>query len=237
MVKRGKKYVDALKKYDKTKAYSPREALEILPQISYANFDETVEVHYRLGVDPRHADQQVRGTVMLPHGTGKQVRVLAIVNPEKEDEAKEAGADYVGGEELVKKIQQGWLDFDVVVATPDMMRYVSRVGKILGPRGLMPSPKAGTVTFDVGEAIRELKKGRIEFKVDKYGIVHAMIGKKSFGTDKLYDNLKALTEAIIRAKPAASKGQYLKSAYVCTTMSPSVKLDTNQLRKEVMGEK
>ena len=236
MAKRGKKYVDALKKYDKRKAYSPREALEILPQISYANFDETVEVHYRLGVDPRHADQQVRGTVLLPHGTGKQVRVLAIVNPEKEDEAKEAGADYVGGEEMVKKIQQGWLDFDVVVATPDMMRFVSRVGKILGPRGLMPSPKAGTVTFDVGEAIRELKKGRIEFKVDKYGIIHAIIGKKSFGTDKLYENLKALTEAIIRAKPAASKGQYLKSVYVCTTMSPSVKLDVNQLRKEAMGE-
>ncbi len=232
MPKRGKKYLEALKKV-KDKVFKVDEACKAVKEVAYANFDETIEAHFNLGVDPRHADQQVRGVVTLPHGTGKEVKVVVICKPEKEEEAKQAGADYYGGEEIIRRIEkEGWLDFDVVIATPDMMRLVGRLGRILGPRGLMPNPKAGTVTFDIKEAVEAVKKGRIEFKVDKYGIIHVPIGKKSFDENKIKDNFLAVGNAIVRAKPAAAKGQYVKSVHLATTMSPSVEVDLNNFLKE-----
>ncbi|GAQ25009.1 MULTISPECIES: 50S ribosomal protein L1 [Tepidanaerobacter] len=229
MAKHGKKYLEALKLVDRTKVYDVREAFELLEKTAVANFDETIEVAIRLGVDPRHADQQVRGTVTLPHGTGKSVRVLVFAKGDKIKEAEEAGADYVGAEDLVAKVENGFLDFDVAIATPDMMGSVGKLGRILGPRGLMPNPKAGTVTFDVGKAVKEVKAGKIEFRVDKTGIVHAPIGKKSFGVDKLIDNFNALMDAIIKAKPASAKGQYIKSIVVSSTMGPGIKINPQKV--------
>jgi len=227
---RGKKYQDSAALIDKTKLYDPQEALEIATKIAKAKFDETVELHARLGVDSRHADQQVRGAIVLPHGTGKTARVLVFAKGPKADEALAAGADYVGEMDLCTKIQQeNWFDFDVVVATPDMMGVVGRLGKVLGPKGLMPSPKAGTVTMDVAKAVNEIKAGKIEYRVDKNNIVHCPIGKASFGKDKLFDNFNALMGAIIKAKPATAKGQYLKSVVVTTTMGPSIKINASKL--------
>ncbi len=237
MPKKGKKYLEAKKLVDPNKKYGLKEALELVKKMSEVagrNFDETVEMAIRLGVDPRHADQMVRGAVTLPHGTGKSVKVLVFAKGEKAKEAEEAGADYVGAEELVEKIQkEGWLDFDKAVATPDMMSLVGRLGRILGPRGLMPNPKSGTVTWDVGKAVTELKKGKIEFRVDRAGNVHVPIGKVSFDVDKLYENAKAVIEAILRAKPPAAKGQYIKSITVSSTMGPGVKVEPNQVLDEI----
>lgn len=224
-MKRGKKYQEAAKQIDRSRLYEPQEALSLVKTLSKAKFDETVEVAVKLGVDPRHADQQVRGTVSLPHGTGKTRRVLVFAKGDKAKEAEEAGADFVGAEELVEKIQGGWLDFDVAVATPDMMSIVGKLGKILGPRGLMPNPKSGTVTFDIARTIKELKAGRIEFRVDKTAIVHAPIGKVSFDSEKLQENFNAFIEALIRSKPAAAKGQYLRSISVSSTMGPGIKIN------------
>jgi len=224
-LKRGKNYQQAGEKFDHFTLYEPREALELVKEIAKAKFDETVEVHIKLGVDPRHADQQVRGTVSLPNGTGKTRKVLVFAKGEKIKEAELAGADYVGGEDLAEKIQGGWFDFDVAVATPDMMAVVGKMGKILGPRGLMPNPKAGTVTFDIQRTIKELKAGRIEYRVDKSAIVHAPIGRISFEVDKLQENLNAFAEALLKARPAAAKGQYMRSVTVCSTMSPGVKIN------------
>ncbi|SEG10957.1 large subunit ribosomal protein L1 [Caloramator fervidus] len=225
-MKRGKKYLEAAKLVDRNTLYTPKEAMELAVQTAKANFDETIEAHVRLGVDPRHADQQVRGAVVLPHGTGKKVKVLVFAKGEKAKEAEAAGADYVGAEELVDKIQrENWFDYDVVVATPDMMGVVGRLGKILGPRGLMPNPKSGTVTFDVAKAIAEIKAGKVEYRVDKTGIIHVPIGKKSFGPEKLVENFHTLMEAIIKAKPAAAKGQYIKSVVVSSTMGPGIKIN------------
>ena len=225
-MKHGKKYQDSVKSFDKQKLYDPREGLEAVLATAKAKFDETIEVSARLGVDPRHADQQVRGAVVLPHGTGKKVRVLVFAKGDKAKEAQEAGADYVGDEDLVKKIQtENWFDFDVVVASPDMMGLVGRLGKVLGPKGLMPSPKAGTVTPDVAKAVTEIKAGKVEYRVDKTSIVHVPVGKVSFGVDKLEENLNTLMDAIIKAKPAAAKGTYIKSLVVSTTMGPGVKFN------------
>lgn len=224
-MRRSKNYQEAFKQIDRSKLYDPSEALQLVKEMSKTKFDETVEVHIKLGVDPRHADQQVRGTVSLPHGTGKTRKVLVFAKGEKIKEAETAGADYAGGEELAEKIQGGWFDFDVAVATPDMMAVVGKLGKILGPRGLMPNPKAGTVTFDVERTIKELKAGRIEFRVDKTSIVHAPIGRVSFELDKLQDNLNAFADALIKAKPAAAKGQYMRSVNICSTMGPGVKIN------------
>jgi large subunit ribosomal protein L1 len=229
MPKHGKRYVEARKLIDRTKRYDLPEALSLVKQIHPAKFDETVEMAVRLGVDPRHADQMVRGSVVMPHGVGKVPRVVVFAKGEKEKEALEAGADYVGAEDLVAKIQQeGWLDFDRAVATPDMMSLVGRLGKILGPRGLMPNPKSGTVTFDVGRVVREIKAGKVEFRVDKAGIIHAPIGRVSFPDEALIDNARALIDALIRMKPAASKGQYIKGIAVSSTMGPGVKIDHTQ---------
>jgi len=225
LAKRSKAYQEALKLVDRTKLYEPQEAMELVLQTANKKFDETIEVAVRLGVDPRHADQQVRSTVVLPHGTGKTKRVLVFAKGEKAKEAEEAGADIVGAEDLIAKIEGGFLDFDVAVATPDMMGAVGKLGKILGPRGLMPNPKAGTVTFDIAKAVKEIKAGKIEYRVDKTGIVHAPIGKKSFGAQKLLENFRALMESIIKAKPAAAKGQYLKSIVVSSTMGPGIKIN------------
>ncbi|WP_028307177.1 50S ribosomal protein L1 [Desulfitibacter alkalitolerans] len=222
MPKHGKKYQDAEKLIEKGKFYEPKEAFELVKQTGTAKFDETVEVAIKLGVDPRHADQQVRGTVVLPHGTGKTVKVLVFAKGEKVVEAEKAGADYVGAEDLIEKIQGGWLDFDVAIATPDMMGVVGKLGRVLGPRGLMPNPKAGTVTFDVGRAVQESKAGRIEYRVDKAGTIHAPLGKISFEAEKLYENFDALLGALIKAKPAASKGQYIRQIYVAATMGPGI---------------
>lgn len=231
MGKHGKQYRKAKEAYDPTKPYSIEEALGLLSQIHFAKFDESVDVAVRLGVDPKRADQMVRGTVILPHGTGKQVRVAAFAKGEKEKEAQEAGADVVGGEDLVKRIaEEGWLEFDKAVATPDMMSQVGKIGKILGPRGLMPNPKVGTVTFELKKAIQELKAGKTEFRVDKVGNVHVAIGKVSFGPEKLRDNLMVLLEALNRAKPAASKGTYMKNVALSTTMGPGVKIDSTDVR-------
>lgn len=230
MGKVGKKYALAASKVDPTKSYSLDEAFNLVKEIAYAKFDESVDVAVNLGVDPKHSDQMVRGAVVLPYGTGKPVKVLVFAKGEKEKEAKEAGADYVGAEDLVEKIQSGWFDFDKAVATPDIMGLVGKLGKILGPRGLMPNPKVGTVTFDVAKAVKELKAGKIEFKVDKAGIIHASIGKVSFPPEHLKENFKALIETLIRLKPATSKGVYLKKCYLTTTMGPSIKLDAVQLR-------
>lgn len=224
-MKRSKNYNEAIKQIERNKLYEPAEALQMVKDLSRAKFDETVEVHIKLGVDPRHADQQVRGTVSLPHGTGKTRKVLVFAKGEKLKEAETAGADYFGGEELAEKIQGGWFDFDVAVATPDMMAVVGKLGKILGPRGLMPNPKAGTVTFDIERTIKELKAGRIEFRVDKTSIVHAPIGRISFDLEKLMDNLNAFAEALIKARPAAAKGQYMRSVNVCSTMGPGIKIN------------
>ncbi|AHF96677.1 MAG: 50S ribosomal protein L1 [Desulfurella sp.] len=224
MAKHGKKYRQALKKYDLTKEYDLENAISILKDIAYANYDETVEVHTNLGIDPRHAEQQLRGTVLLPKGTGKTVKVLVFAKGEKIKEAQEAGADYVGSEDLIEKIQSGWMDFDKVIATPDMMGAVGKIGKILGPRGLMPNPKVGTVTFDVAAAVKRFKAGEIEFRSDKTGNVHLIAGKKSFDQTDLLENIKTIYETILKAKPSAAKGKYIKSFYLSTTHSPSVKV-------------
>jgi large subunit ribosomal protein L1 len=224
-LKRGKAYQEALAKIEKNKLYDPVEALSLVKAMATAKFDETVEAHVKLGVDPRHADQQVRGTVSLPHGTGKTVKVLVFAKGEKAKEAELSGADFVGAEDLSERIQGGWFDFDVAVATPDMMSVVGKLGKILGPRGLMPNPKAGTVTFDIERTIKELKAGRIEYRVDKTSIIHVPIGRVSFDVDKLQDNLNTFAEALIKAKPAAAKGQYMRSVNICSTMGPGVKIN------------
>ena len=227
---RGKKYKDSVKLIEKSKLYDPAEAMDLATKIAKAKFDETVELHARLGVDSRHADQQVRGAIVLPHGTGRTARVLVFAKGPKADEALAAGADYVGEMDLCTKIQQeNWFEFDVVVATPDMMGVVGRLGKVLGPKGLMPSPKAGTVTMDVAKAVNEIKAGKIEYRVDKNNIVHCPIGKVSFGKEKLSENFDALMGAIIKAKPATAKGQYLKSVVVTTTMGPSIKINASKL--------
>jgi large subunit ribosomal protein L1 len=225
MAQHGKKYREALKLVDRTRAYAPTDAVDLVKQTSIVNFDPSVEAHLRLGVDPRHADQMVRGTVVLPHGTGKVVRVIVFAQGEKAQDALHAGADEVGGEDLVKKIEGGWLEFDVAVATPDMMGMVGKLGRILGRRGLMPNPKAGTVTFDVERAINEVKAGRVEFKVDKAGIIHVPVGKASFDAAALVANLAVLLDAINRAKPAGAKGTYLKGLTIASTMSPGVRVD------------
>lgn len=222
----GKKYIESAKLIDKSALYNPVEALDLTLKTAKANFDETVELHVRLGVDPRHADQQVRGAVVLPNGTGKTVRVLVFAKGDKATEAEQAGADFVGADELVQKIQtENWFDYDVVVATPDMMGVVGRIGRVLGPKGLMPNPKSGTVTFDVAKAIEDIKAGKVEYRVDKTAIVHCPIGKKSFGVEKLKENFHALMDALVKAKPAAAKGQYLKSVSVSSTMGPSAKIN------------
>ncbi|HET6490200.1 MAG TPA: 50S ribosomal protein L1 [Syntrophales bacterium] len=227
---RGKKYTEARKKIEPGKRYALREAVELMVGTAQSKFDETVDAAIRLGVDPKHADQMVRGSVALPHGLGKSVTVLVFAKGEKEKEARDAGADYAGSDDLVEKIKGGWLDFDRVVATPDMMGTVGKLGKVLGPRGLMPNPKVGTVTFDVGKVVKELKAGKVEFRVEKAGIVHSPVGKASFGVDKLQDNVTALLETIIKLKPASSKGTYLKSISLSTTMGPGVKVDPLDIR-------
>ncbi len=230
MPKRGKKYQDAVKQYDKSAQYDIDEAFEILSKITTAKFDETVEAHFRLGVDGRHADQQVRGAIVLPNGTGKTKRVLVFAKGDKAHEAEAAGADYVGAEELADKIRtENWFDFDVVVATPDMMGVVGRLGKLLGPKGLMPSPKSGTVTMNVAQALSEIKAGKVEYRLDKQNIIHTPIGKASFGPEKLKENYMALLEAVVKAKPAAAKGQYIKSAAIASSMSPGIKLNPAKL--------
>lgn len=224
MAKHGKKYQEALKLIDKNKVYEVTEAIELVKKAASAKFDETVEAAFRLGVDPKRADQQIRGAVVLPHGTGKVQRVLVFAKGEKAKEAEAAGADYVGDADLISKIQGGWFDFDVVVATPDMMGEVGKLGRVLGPKGLMPNPKTGTVTFDVTKAVNEIKAGKIEYRVDKAGNIHAPIGKVSFDTEKLAENLAALTEALNRAKPAAAKGVYMKNVSISSTMGPGVRV-------------
>ena len=226
MAKKGKRYAGALQKVDRTKFYDASEALTLVSDIAGAKFDETVEAHIKLGVDSRHADQQVRGAVVLPHGTGKTKRVLVFAKGEKAKEAEQAGADFVGAEELVQKIQgENWFDFDIVVATPDMMGVVGRLGRVLGPKGLMPNPKSGTVTFDVAKAIDEIKAGKVEYRLDKTNIIHVPVGKVSFGGEILTENFIALMDAIIKAKPAAAKGQYLRSITVASSMGPGVKIN------------
>src|SRR3990167_6061183 len=229
MRRRGKKFAAARAQVAADRTYSIEEAVPLAQKVKFAKFDETVEMALRLGVDPKHADQMVRGTVVLPHGLGKSKRVLAVAGGEKQREASEAGADHVGGEEMVEKIQGGWMDFDAVVATPDMMRGVGKLGKVLGPRGLMPNPKTGTVTFEIGKAVREIKAGKVEFRVDKTGIVHAPVGKTSFPTASLVENAHALVESIVKAKPAAAKGKDLKSVTLSSTMGPGIRIDTTHI--------
>lgn len=229
-MKRGKRYLDALKLIDKTVSYEPKDAIELVQKIASAKFDETVEIHIKLGVDSRHADQQVRGVVVLPHGTGKVRRVLVFAKGDKATEAQAAGADFVGAEELIPKIQnENWFEYDVIIATPDMMGVVGRLGKILGPKGLMPNPKSGTVTMDVVKAINDIKAGKIEYRLDKTNIVHCPMGKVSFGTQKLYENFRVLIEAIVKAKPSTAKGQYLRSLAFSSTMSPGVRVNTTKI--------
>ena len=230
MAKHGKKFHQARTQVDRAQKYAFAEGIEAALGASYAKFDESLDVAVRLGVDPRHADQMVRGTVVLPHGTGKTVRVAVFAKGEKEKEALDAGADYAGGDDLVEKIQGGWTDFDRAVATPDMMGAVGKVGRILGPRGLMPNTKSGTVTFDLAKAIKEIKAGKIEFRVDKGGVIHAPVGKKSFGPEKLKENLDALVDTLVRLKPATAKGTYVKGITVSTTMGPGVRLDTAEVK-------
>ncbi|MES2210361.1 MAG: 50S ribosomal protein L1 [Chloroflexota bacterium] len=225
MGQHGKKYIEAAKLVDRERTYTPAEAAQLAKDTSVVQFDASVEVHLRLGVDPRHADQMVRGTIVLPHGTGKVVRVAVFAQAEKAQEALRAGADEVGSEDLVKKIEAGWLEFDVAIATPDLMGQVGRLGKILGRRGLMPNPKAGTITFDVDRAVREVKAGRVEFKVDKAGIVHVAVGKVSFNADQIVANLATLVDAINRAKPAGAKGTYLRTLTIASTMGPGIRVD------------
>ena len=226
----GKSYRAALAKLDRSQRYLLEDGLRLVKETARAKFDETVEMAVRLGVDPRQADQNVRGTVSLPHGMGKTVRVLAFAKGEKEKEAQEAGADFVGSEDLIKKISEGWFDFDKTVATPDMMAAVGRIGKVLGPRGLMPNPRTGTVTADIGKAVKEIKAGKLEFRVDKAGIVHVPVGKASFNQEKLIDNAKAVLTSILRAKPASAKGNYVRGVTVSTTMGPGIKIDLSQVR-------
>ena len=230
MANKSKKYTQAVAKIDRTKLYDSKEALDLVAEIASAKFDETVEAHIKLGVDGRHADQQVRGAIVLPHGTGKTKRVLVFAKGEKATEAQAAGADFVGAEDLVQKIQkENWFEFDVVVATPDMMGVVGRLGRVLGPKGLMPNPKSGTVTFDVAKAIADIKAGKVEYRVDKTAIVHCPIGKKSFGVEKLQENFHALMDALVKAKPAAAKGQYIKSVSVSSTMGPGAKINPTKV--------
>ncbi len=228
-MKVGKKYAESVKSYDRTKAYDAAEAVNLALATAKAKFDETIELHVRLGVDPRQADQQVRGVLVLPNGTGKNKKVLVIAKGDKADQAAAAGADYVGAEEMVQRIQKdNWFDFDVVITTPDMMGVVGRIGRVLGPKGLMPNPKSGTVTMDVTKAVKEVKAGKVEYRLDKTAIIHCPIGKKSFGTDKIVENFNALMEAIVKAKPAAAKGQYIKSVTLTSTMGPGVKVIYNK---------
>ena len=230
MANRGKKYLEARNKVDRSKRYELEEGVKTLLEAVPAKFDEGVDLAIRLGVDPKKADQMVRGTVVLPNGIGKKVRVLVFAKGQKEKEAQDAGADHVGAEDMIEKISQGWLDFDKAIATPDMMGTVSKLGKILGPRGLMPNPKVGTVTFDVSKAVKEIKAGKVEFKVEKAGILHVPVGKVSFGFDRLFENIKALLEVILRVKPPTSKGVYLRSITLSTTMGPGVKIDPLYVR-------
>ena len=233
--KPGKKFSAAAKQVE-AKMYSLEEAVPLIQKIKFAKFNETVEVHMRLGVDPKHADQMVRGTVVLPNGLGKKVRVLVIAGPERHKEAQDAGADFVGGEEMVQKIQtENWIDYDAVISTPDMMRSVGRLGKVLGPRGLMPNPKTGTVTTNIANAITEIKAGKVEFRVDKTGVIHAPVGKIQFETPKLLQNAQALIDAVVRAKPSVAKGKYVRSATVCSTMGPGVALDVTPYNVTVKG--
>lgn len=225
----GKRYVNSAKKVDEAKKYGVEEAFKILDRFQPTKFDESVDVAIRLGVDPKQTDQMVRGATVLPHGLGKKVRIAVFAKGEKASEAQKAGADFIGAEDLVEKIQKGWMDFDKTIATPDMMGMVSKVGKVLGPRGLMPNPKLGTVTFDVTKAVQEVKAGKVEFKIDKTAIIHAPIGKKSFGADKLRDNFLSLFEAVVKARPASAKGSYVRSIAVSSTMGPSVRLDVTTL--------
>ena len=224
-MKHGKKYVDSVKTIDKTKLYDAKEAMDLVVSTSKAKFDETIELHVKLGVDPKQADQQVRGVIVLPNGTGKDVKVLVLAKGERADIARAAGADFVGAEEMVQKIQtENWFDYDVIITTPDMMGIVGRIGKILGPKGLMPNPKSGTVTMDIAKAVKDTKAGKVEYRLDKNAIIHCPIGKKSFGAEKLMENYDALIDAIIKAKPAAAKGQYLRSVALASTMGPGIKL-------------
>jgi large subunit ribosomal protein L1 len=232
--KRGKQYRSAAEQVQ-TRPYALEEAVPLVQKVKYVKFDETVELHMRLGVDPKHADQMVRGTVVLPNGLGKSKTVLVIASGEKQNEAREAGADFVGGDDMVQKIQsEGWTGFDAAIATPDMMRSVGKLGKVLGPRGLMPNPKTGTVTMDVAKAVREIKAGKVEFRVDKTGIIHAPVGKMSFATDKLLENASSLIQAVLKAKPAVAKGKYVKSATICSTMGPGVALDVTNYNTRVL---
>ena len=234
MPKTANKYKEALAKIDRSRSYGLVEGIESVKAAAYAKFDETVEVAVRLGVDPRHADQMVRGAVVLPNGLGKDVRVLVFAKGEKEKEARDAGADFVGAEDLVAKIQEGWFEFDTAIATPDMMGLVGKIGKLLGPRGLMPNPKVGTVTFDVGRAVKECKAGKVEFRVEKAGIVHAPVGKVSFDAEKLKENLVALVEALVKAKPSAAKGTYLKKISISSTMGPGLNLDISEVQSKLI---
>ena len=233
MAKRGKKYEDSIKLVDREKHYSPKKAVALVKETAKAKFDETVEAHVKLGVDSRHADQQVRGAIVLPHGTGKEVKVLVFAKGDKAEEAKNAGADYVGEADLAEKIQkENWFDFDVVVATPDMMGVVGKLGRVLGPKGLMPNPKSGTVTFDLSNAVKEIKAGKVEYRLDKSNIIHVPIGKVSFSEEEIYENYKALMDAIVKARPAAAKGQYLRNVTVTSTMGPGIKVSTAKLEAE-----
>ncbi|QHE50678.1 50S ribosomal protein L1 [Pontibacillus sp. HMF3514] len=231
MAKRSKRYEDLLKLVDKSKAYEPKEAVGLVKETAKAKFDETVEAAFRLGVDPKKADQQIRGAMVLPHGTGKSQRVLVFAKGDKAKEAEAAGADFVGEQDLINQINQGWFDFDVVVATPDMMAEVGKLGRVLGPKGLMPNPKTGTVTFEVEKAVNEIKAGKVEYRVDKAGNIHVPIGKVSFDTDKLVDNFDAITETLMKAKPQASKGTYMRNASVASTMGPGVRVDVSNYKK------
>jgi large subunit ribosomal protein L1 len=229
-MKRGKQYLESTKKIDKQVLHSPTEAIDLVKQASYAKFDETIEVHFNLGIDPRHADQQIRGTLSLPHGTGKSIRIAVIAQGEKIMEAKEAGADEVGADDLIEKIQGGWFEFDLLIATPDMMSKVGRIGRLLGPKGLMPSPKSGTVTADIKSAVPEFKAGKIEYRNDKTGIIHLPIGKKSFDDKAIYDNYLAVYDVIHKAKPAKAKGVYMRSITICSTMGPGVRIEPMKTR-------
>lgn len=233
MAKKGKKYVEALKQVDRNKAYSIAEAVELVKKTNYAKFDATVEVAFRLGVDPKKADQQIRGAVVLPNGTGKTQRVLVFAKGEKLKEAEAAGADYVGDAEFINKINQGWLDFDVIVATPDMMGEVGKLGRILGPKGLMPNPKTGTVTFEIEKAVNEIKAGKVEYRVDKAGIIHVPIGKVSFENEKLEENFSTIFDTILRAKPASAKGTFMKNVVITSTMGPGIKIDPSAVKTTV----